>query len=194
MAITQGSLTLEEFLKLPETEPALELIDGVVSQKVSPKGQHATLQPMLWDYFRRYAQPRGLAMAFTELRSNFAGSSPVPDVSVYLWDRIPWEPGGRVPSDFYTAPDIAVEVVSPDQSRSDQIAKCAWYVAHGVPLALVVDPDDDSVSVLRPGDPPSMLRGADAIDFAPVLPGLRLVVRRLFGWLRPRRQRPRPSR
>src|SRR5688572_33121655 len=78
MAITQGILTLEEFLKLPEADPALELIDGVVSQKVSPKGEHATLQPMLWDYFRRYAQPRGLAMAFTELRSNFADSSPYP--------------------------------------------------------------------------------------------------------------------
>jgi hypothetical protein len=36
MAITQRRLTLEEFLKLPEEKPYLELIDGVVRQKVAP--------------------------------------------------------------------------------------------------------------------------------------------------------------
>ena len=99
-----------------------------------------------------------------------------------------------VPNDFYEPPDIAIEIVSPDQSRPDQIAKCEWYVAHGVPLALVVDPDDGSVRVFRPGESPTVLRGTDAIDFAPVLPALRLGVRRLFGWLRPRRLQPRPGR
>ena len=44
------------------------------------------------------------------------------------------------------------------------------------------------MDLVRPGEPPALLRGADVIDFAPVLPGLRLSIQALFGWLRPRRQ------
>jgi Uma2 family endonuclease len=186
MAIAGQRLTLEEFLALPDAEPALELIDGTVTQKLAPKGYHSRLQPMLAEFFRRYAEPRGLGIAFTELRSSFAGSAPIPDVSLYRWERIPWQPDGRLPNDFTEPPDIAVEIVSPEQSRADLIAKCEWYVAHGVPLVVLVDPDDLSVVLLRPGAAPVDLRGADVMDFAPVLPGLRLSVRRLFGWLDPR--------
>ena len=34
MALTEPRMTLEEFLALPEREPALEFEDGVVTQKV----------------------------------------------------------------------------------------------------------------------------------------------------------------
>ncbi len=36
-------IALAEFLALPEEEPALEYLDGVVTQKMSPKGRHGTL-------------------------------------------------------------------------------------------------------------------------------------------------------
>jgi len=52
-----------------------------------------------------------------------------------------------------------------------------------VPLALLVDPDDDSVLLFRPTGRSGPLRGAERIDFAPVLPGLSLAVEELFGWL-----------
>ncbi|UIE40358.1 Uma2 family endonuclease [Leptodesmis sichuanensis A121] len=36
-------LTLDEFLKLPETEPASEYIDGQIVQKPMSQGEHSTL-------------------------------------------------------------------------------------------------------------------------------------------------------
>ena len=192
MAITGQRLTLEDFLALPEEKPALEYFDGVVTQKVAPKGRHSWLQYELSGYFNQSARYRKLVIALPELRTSYAGSSPVPDVAVYRRDRVPWGPGGEVPDDFYEPPDIAVEIISPEQSKVKLVEKGKWYVAHGVPLALLVDPDDLSVTTFRPGEPPTVLRGADAIDFAAVLPGLRLAVRRLFGWLQAgSRQRPR---
>ena len=65
----------------------------------------------------------------------------MPDVAVYLWERIPWTPDGEVPNTYVVPPDIAIEIVSPAQSRAELIRKCQWYVAHGVSLALLVDPD-----------------------------------------------------
>ena len=37
-------LSLEEFLKLPETEPASEYIDGQIIQKPMPQGEHSVIQ------------------------------------------------------------------------------------------------------------------------------------------------------
>ncbi|HEY7067211.1 MAG TPA: Uma2 family endonuclease [Chloroflexota bacterium] len=180
-------LTLEEFLRLPEQKPALEYADGVVTQKVAPQGRHGALQWSLTTYFNNFGVPQVIAYAIPELRTTYAGVSRVPDVAVYLWDRIPWTPDGEVPDDFTAAPDVAIEIVSPDQSRPELTRKCEWYVTNGVAIALLVDPDHRSVDEFRPGQPPAAWRGADAIDFAPVLPGLRLVVDDIFSWLRPGR-------
>ena len=84
MAIAEQHFSLEEFLNLPEQEPALEFEDGVVSQKVSPKGQHSGLQGDFVELVNRYTRTRKLARAFPELRATFAGRSYVPDVAVYL--------------------------------------------------------------------------------------------------------------
>src|SRR5438132_11511945 len=97
MAITERRLTLDEFLALPEEEPALELEpDGTVTQKVSPKGQHSTLQSALLKLFDAFAEPKKLAKAFPELRFAIGRASNVPDVAVYLWNRIPRDAHGEV--------------------------------------------------------------------------------------------------
>ena len=89
MAIADKPMTLEEFLELPEEEPALEFEDGKVTQKVSPKGRHSVLQLAVAEAFNRFAKPRKLAYAFPELRSTYGTVSLVPDVAIYRWDRIP---------------------------------------------------------------------------------------------------------
>src|SRR4051812_10150863 len=111
-------MTLDEFLALPETKPALEYVAGRVTQKVAPQGQHVTLQDELVQRVNALARPAKLARAYSELRATFAGLSRVPDVSVYRWDQIPRLPNGRVANRFTEPPEIAAEIVSPDQSAS----------------------------------------------------------------------------
>jgi Uma2 family endonuclease len=45
--ILERTITLEEFLKLPETKPASEYIDGRMIQKPRPQGNHSKLQGKL---------------------------------------------------------------------------------------------------------------------------------------------------
>jgi Uma2 family endonuclease len=46
-------LTLEEFLKLPETKPASEYVDGQIFTKPMPQGKHSTLSNFyVWLYFK----------------------------------------------------------------------------------------------------------------------------------------------
>jgi Uma2 family endonuclease len=184
MAILQREMTLDQFLALPELKPALEYQAGKVTQKVSPKAPHGKLQLTLGRLFDNFAGPIRLASAFTETRTTFAGDSVVPDVVVYRWDRVPRDVQGRVAEDFFTPPDIAVEILSPRQSLRDTISRCHWYVENGVEIALLVNPRDESVRLFRSRAEPELLTGADRIDLDSVLPGFRLTVQDLFDALR----------
>jgi Uma2 family endonuclease len=183
MATVPKPLTLDEFLKLPEEKPALEFADGEVTQKVSPRGQHSVLQDSLCEILNGFARPKRLALAFPELRSSFSGVSRVPDVSVYRWERIPRDFRGRVANDFVEPPDLVVEVVSPDQRVNTLVRRCLWFVSHGVQVALLVDPDDESVLLFRPNTIPRALVGDDRIEVDEILPGFAFAVAELFATL-----------
>jgi Uma2 family endonuclease len=184
VAVSTKPLTLDEFLRLPEEEPALELIDGVVSQKVSPKAKHSTLQAEIVNRVNNSPVASRLAHAWGELRTTFGGCSPVPDVAIYRVQRVPVDERGEVANDFTEPPDVAVEIVSPDQRVLPLVRKCVWYVDHGVPVALLVDPDDRSILSFGPNRVPRVLRGPDPIDFGDLLPGFTLTVQDLFNALR----------
>jgi Uma2 family endonuclease len=183
MAITERRLTLEEFLRLPEQEPPLEYLDGTITQKVSPQGQHGMLELGFATLINGYAVPRKLARAIPELRTTFGGGSPVPDLAVYRWDRVPVDPDGKVSNIFRTPPDIAIEVVSPGQSVPELLKKCRWFVDHGVEIAVLAHPGQEWVRLVRPRAEPRLLRGAERIDLDTVLPGFELTVDDLFATL-----------
>lgn len=184
MATVRKHLTLEEFLKLPEKKPALEFEEGRVIQKALPKGKHSGLQGALVRLINNLAVTAKLAMAFPELRYTYAGRSYVPDVSVYLWDRIPVDDQGEVINDFFDPPDIAVEIVSPEQSVNDQIRRCLWYVENGTQIAVLLNPEDHSTRLFLPGQAPQHLHGTDRIDLSLVLPGFQLTVQQIFDSLK----------
>ena len=185
MAITQQRLTLEEFLARPDIDekPYLEYEDGEVTQKVSPKGPHSLLQPIIAELFNRTTRPRKLALALTELRTTFAGASRLPDVAVYRWERIPRTTKGKIDYDFLTPPDIAIEIVSPGQSTNRLIRRCQRFLAEGVRVVLLVDPEDESIAVFRP-EGTTTVRAGDQIDLSDVIPAFTLDVRELFDALK----------
>lgn len=180
MAIQRRALTLAAFLELPEEKPALEYRGGAVRPKVSPEAQHAVLQGLLFQWINAFTTPGKLALALTELRTVFGGHSHVPDVAVCLWGRIPRNARGRPWGPLREPPLIAIEIASTGQSRRQLRDDCAWYVANGVGLALLVDPEDETILAYRPDVAPRTLQGADVLDFGDLLPGFRLVVEQLF--------------
>jgi Uma2 family endonuclease len=184
MATVPQTMTLEAFLELPEEKPALEYINGKVTQKVSPQGKHSTLQGWLVTTINLFAKPLQLAEAFPELRFNYAGHSYVPDVTVYRWDRIPIDGAGEIANVFRVPPDIAIEIISPDQSANALFERCLWYVTNGAQISLLVDPSHKSILDCRPGEIPIVHHRPDRIDLSPVLPGFVLNVQEVFDALR----------
>lgn len=177
-------MTLDEFLALPDVKPYLEFTDGLVTQKMAAKPTHGRLQSLLPMLMNQVAGPQRLGIAFPEVRFVTPRWAPVPDVAYYRRERIKRR-GHRLPADFFEPPDIAVEIVSPDQSVTEQIKKCLRYIALGSQVALVIDPDPETVLVFRDGQPLQLLQGDDRINLDDVLPGFEHTVRAMFDALAP---------
>jgi Uma2 family endonuclease len=57
-------LTLEDFLKLPETQPASEFINGCIHQKPVPPGKPSRLQLKFCEAVNQVAEVPQIALAF----------------------------------------------------------------------------------------------------------------------------------
>lgn len=182
-AITYPKVSLAEFLAMPETEPASEYMNGEIVQKPMPKGKHSRLQSALVTAINQVAEADELALAFSELRCTFGGRAIVPDVSVFVWARIPFEDDGEVPNDFAVAPDWVIEILSPEQSPTKPIDKLVHCMQHQTQVGWLIDPEERAVTVFQPGQMISVLRGDDKLPVPSVIP-LELTVEGVFGWLR----------
>lgn len=78
------------------------------------------------------------------------------------------------------APDLAVEVLSPDDRRSELVRKAHQYLRHGARLVWLVDPKKHTLTVFRPDGDPTVLTIEDQIDGEDVIPGFRLPLAKLF--------------
>ena len=182
VTVTQP-ITLEEFLKLPETKPASEYIEGAIVQKPMPKGRHSRLQSKLGAAINHVAEEAIFAYAFPELRCSFGDRSIVPDVAIFLWQRIPFTTTGEVPDNFELPPDWTIEILSPEQKTNKVIGNILYCLNRGSRLGWFVDPDDLSILVFLSNQQPILLQGS---EFLPVLPEieLALTVDQVFGWLK----------
>ena len=180
----QRTLTLDEFLAQPEEKPAREYLDGVITRKMAPNWDHGILQFEVAARVNLYARPRRLAYAIPELRTTDrqANASRVPDISVYVWERIERDREARQHGAF-TPPDIAIEIASPGQGRRMLLGRGCWFVAHGSHAAILIDPRRQDLTEVRPGGVERQLRSADILDLGDIVAGLTIPVGELFAAL-----------
>lgn len=81
--VTITSSNLEEFLTLPETQPASEFVNAYIYQKPMPQGKHSRLQFKLCITVNQVAEPDKIALAFPGLRCTF-GERSIVLMSLYL--------------------------------------------------------------------------------------------------------------
>ena len=98
------------------------------------------------------------------------------DASFVGADRLPSPPEGYIT----VAPDLAVEVVSPNDIYYEVEAKVDEYLSAGVRLVWVVNPVNKSVRVFQPGRIVGEFGADDELNGGDVMPGFACRVRSLF--------------
>jgi len=164
---TRTRLSLDEFLALPGIdERRLELLDGEVYEKVSPRWGHGNLAGELYVLLREHGFASVEPRAIIPSSATMDASAPLPDLAFYREKRPDVFDWMREP------PDIAVEVLSPGQRRPEIRAKVDAYLAFGVKSVWVFDLERETLDVYEDGSRRTLGRG-DAITTS-VVPGLRI--------------------
>ncbi|MDR9403315.1 MAG: Uma2 family endonuclease [Halothece sp. Uz-M2-17] len=176
-------LTLAEFLELPETKPASEYIDGEVYQKPMPQGKHSILQTRLTKAINAVSEPQQLALALTELRCTFSERSIVPDIAVFEWSRIPVTNKGRIKNRIEIAPDWMIEILSPEQSVNKVMKNILFCLHQGAQLGWLIDPEDESVLILKSGQMPEIKSEAEQLPVLDCLQDWEITAKEVFDWL-----------
>jgi Uma2 family endonuclease len=178
------SLSLDEFLKLPETKPASEYIDGQIIQKPMPQGKHSRLQNKLATAINECSEQQKLALALPELRCSFGVRSIVPDVAVFQWHRIPIDEDGDIANAFDTCPDWTIEILSPDQSPTKVINNILYCLNAGCQMGWLIDPQVKSIQIYPAKQQPIALEEPnDRLLVPEFCPQLSLTLGDVFGWL-----------
>jgi Uma2 family endonuclease len=178
-------ITLENFLTLPETKPASEYIDGHLTQKPMPKGQHSILQVELGAMINAALRKTGVATAFTELRCTFGGQSLIPDVSVFQNSRIPRTEQGEIANIFTIAPDWTIEILSPDQRVTKVFKNMTHGLKNGSQMGWILSPEERSMIIGQPGQDLRVIEASSTTLPVPEFAStIQLTLETIFGWLR----------
>lgn len=186
MALSEKLISADAFWDLSHSaddEMRRELIEGVV-YSMSPAGEAhgliaGDLFGFIWNYVRQHHSGRVTAAETGYvLHKNPDGKDTIlaPDVGFVTTERAPAQPSKRfVP----LAPDLAVEVMSPNDKYPEVAHKIRLYLAHGTRLVWIVDPKYRTVEVHTPNGT-TTLTGDATLDGGDVLPGFTLALRDVF--------------
>lgn len=172
-AETRSTRATEADLRaMPRDGRKYELVDGRIA--VSPAGaRHGVIAVRLAARLLGHVEARRLGFVL-DSSTGFrlpSGNVRSPDVSFVRKGRFPDE---RVPTGFSdVVPDLAVEILSPDDRPRPILDKVGEYLEAGVSLVWVIDPGTGSAAVHRTPASVDDVGPAGDLDGADVVPGFR---------------------
>ena len=182
---THGILTADDLLHIPDDGSHCELVEGRLIRMSPPGSVHGAIATQLAAALINWVDQHDLGQVFVETGFHLAvdpDTVRAPDVSFVEKRRIP--PSGLPRAYWRGAPDLAIEVLSPDDSAAEVDEKVREYLDRGTQAIWVVDPDARTVTVHGAGQPPHTLKEAESLDGGLVVPGFRCPLARIFKGLR----------
>ncbi len=182
-------ITLDEWIRLSADGP-IEIIDGEVIH-VSPSviGPNVITRALFLVVYN-FGIAHDLGEAFTEApyvlsdKPNWVKGSLVPDVMYFQKDRLATYKANN--SDwrnkpFILVPDLVAEVISPTDLYSQVERKVLQYLADGVKLIWLLNPEQQTVNVRQAGSKQQLtLTQEDTLDGGSIIPGFAVAVASLF--------------
>jgi Uma2 family endonuclease len=182
MSTVTELFTADQLLHMPSDNFRYELRKGALI-KMSPAGfEHgviiAALAGLLWQHVR--ANKLGVVLG-AETGFKLASDPDTvlaPDIAFVRQER--FELIGKTKKFWPGAPDLAVEVMSPDDSIRKTNEKARDWIEAGASMVWVVNPKRQTITVFRPSADPQTLAEKDVLEGQDVVPGFRCAVAEVF--------------
>jgi Uma2 family endonuclease len=183
MAVEQRLMTAAELERLPDDGQRHELVRGELRTMPPGGGEHGSLASDFMSFLAPYVREHNLGKTFIADTGFRLASGPdtvrAPDGAFVRRERV--ETTGVVRSYWPGHPDIALEVISPNDLYTEVAEKVDEYLEYGTPLVIVMDPRRRRVTTHRPGQAPGIYGPDDVLEINDLIPGWKLPLRALFG-------------
>jgi Uma2 family endonuclease len=185
MAQETRALTADELFRMPDDGyHKYELVAGRLRAMTPAGSLHGAITMRLALAIGAHVEQHRLGVVFAADTGFKLESAPdtvrAPDVAFVTRDRIP---AGGLPKAYWPgAPDLAIEVLSPTDVRSEIDEKIEQYVETGVRQVWFVEPSARRVTIHQPNLGPQVLDERGTLAGADLLPGFQYPLSRLFSF------------
>jgi len=180
MATTETITTAEQLLQAPDLERC-ELISGELIMMSPAGGLHGVIVVNVTGPLAVFVKQNRLGKVFGAETGFHIGHDPdtvrAPDVAFVRAARVAQ---GVTRGFFQGPPDLAVEVLSPDDRMGRVLAEVNQWLDAGCDTVWVIDPDSRTVSVHRKGEEPRVLDESSVLTCGDLLPGFALALAEVF--------------
>lgn len=175
-------VTADELLLMPYDGYRYELVAGEL-KRMSPAGpKHGWIALNLGGIIRKFVKQHRLGRAYGADTGFTLQRNPdtvmAPDAAFVRQARV--EDGENERGYFDGPPDLAVEVVSPNDSKREVSEKVSAWLSFGTEEVWVVSPTSRSVTVYRSISDPIVYAESDVLSGGHVLPGFEIAVSEIF--------------
>ncbi len=189
MDAAPGTATEKDVIALREgpERRLCELVDGVLVEKTMG-ARESILAVVVARMIGNFIEEDDLGVVFGAdgMMRTFPDQVRIPDVSFISWDRYP---GDEVPDEGVSSflPNLAVEVLSPSNTKGEMERKLRDYFVAGVELVWVVDPKTQTAKSYTSPEDVQRIGKTGSLDGGAVLPGFRPSLKELFASTKRRR-------
>jgi Uma2 family endonuclease len=174
-------MTDEEFMSLPDDGNMYEYVDGELIVVANSGLEHGYLALMLGYFLTGFVRTHQLGItcdSSTAFKMK-TGNKRSPDLAFI--DRSRLQGLKRLPKGFFEgAPDLAIEIISPNNTFEEIHSKLVEYFDNGTRLAWVILPDEECVFVYHKPKPSKLVQLEDSLDGEDVIPNFNLPLVELF--------------
>jgi Uma2 family endonuclease len=180
MTTTKPLITADFLLRTPDLGRS-ELVCGELIQMTPAGSEHGSIMVRITLPLGNFVTRAGLGEVFGAETGFHIAHDPdtvrAPDVAFVAADRLP----SPLPKGFFPGPpDLAVEVVSPEDRDSQVQAKVQNWLDAGCRVVWLVDPRRRTVQVSQSRSEARVLGLSDTLYGEPLLPGFSLAVAEIF--------------
>lgn len=178
LEVTAHSLTAEEFFRMPESRTH-ELIDGELIAMVPVGVGHGDNAAEIVTQLRPFVKRHRLGMVGVEIGFILRRDPDVvraPDIAFIEASRLPLPKQGFVDG----PPTIAIEIVSPGDTRGEVEAKVGLYLECGTREVWIVDEEENCIQIRTPQGIARTFARHEFLE-SPLLPGFRMALEDVFG-------------
>jgi Uma2 family endonuclease len=182
MDVVRKQVTAEELLRVPDDGFRYELVRGEL-RRMTPAGNvHGRVAMNVAWPLAQYVKAHDLGTVYAAETGFLLARDPdtvrAPDAAFVSRARL--EAVGEVEGYWPGAPDLAVEVISPDDSHVEVEEKVFDWLEAGTKIVLAINPRRRSVTLYRSKSDITILTGTDVLDGGDVVPGFQLALREIF--------------